>query len=89
MDEEIMYTGNIEDPFMHIHDDDDDTIDVDEEKYAQSMEINITDMWPVLKALMSAGYECLVSQDGESTDIVVIQYLHREYTGHWFEETAF
>lgn len=58
-----------------------------EEKYSQRMEINISDMEAVVKALMRAGYQVLCSQDGESTDIVIIEYLCPASSGHRFEET--
>ena len=57
-----------------------------EDTYAQHMEIKIEDMDKVLLGLMNAGYECLVSQDGESMDVVMIDYVNPEYTGHRFEE---
>ena len=56
------------------------------EYYAQEMEIKIEDMDLVLRALMNAGYQCLVSQDGESMDIVIIKYVCPKYTGHCFRE---
>lgn len=77
MNEDVMT-----DPFY------DEDIDVDEEKYAQRIEINIADMSAMLTILMKNGYDCLVWQDGESMDWVTIEYISREYTGHRFEEVA-
>ena len=68
------------------YDIDDTTDDEEEERYAQSMEINIFDMDDVVRALMKAGYEVLCSQDGESEDVVIISYIHPKYTHHRFVE---
>jgi len=57
-----------------------------EDTYAQHMEIKIEDMDWMLRGLMNAGYECRVCQDGESMDVVMIDYVHPKYTGHRFEE---
>lgn len=57
-----------------------------EEKYAQHMEIKIEDMDFVIQALMKSGYQVLCRQDGESMDVVMIDYVHTEYSGHYFEE---
>lgn len=57
-----------------------------EEKYAQHMEIKLEDMSFVVEALMRVGYQVLCQQDGESMDWVMIDYVNREHSGHWFEE---
>lgn len=56
--------------------------------YANEMEIDIKYMAEVLTALMDSGYVCLVSQDGEpvSANVVVIRYVHPDFTGHNFLE---
>ena len=56
-------------------------------KYAQHMEIKLEDMKEMLKSLMRAGYDCRVRQDGESMDIVMIDYLHPEWNGCNFVES--
>lgn len=57
------------------------------EKYTQHMEIKIEDMDCILRGLMKSGYECRVRQDGESMDIVMIDYLHPEWNGCNFVES--
>lgn len=61
--------------------------DKEMEKYAQHMEIEVNDMDGVLRALMASGYQCLVSQDGETMSVVGIDYVHPEYEGRRFVET--
>ena len=56
-------------------------------KYSQHMEILIEDFQFVAEALMKAGYQVLSYQDGESMDIVQIDYIHPKYAGRIFEET--
>lgn len=57
-----------------------------EDTYAQHMEIKIEDMDWMLRGLMNAGYECRVCQDGESMDIVMIDYINPMFSGHYFAE---
>lgn len=59
---------------------------MNEDKYAQKMEIKLEDIQAVVTALMKSGYQVLCWQDGESMDIVMIDYVHPKYEGHWFEE---
>lgn len=56
------------------------------EKYAQHVEINVNDASDVILALINAGYECRVWNDGESMEVVAIDYIHPEYDGHTFKE---
>ena len=56
------------------------------EKYSQHVEINVKDASAVILALINAGYECRIWNDGESMDIVMIDCVHPEYDGHTFEE---
>ena len=60
--------------------------DKEMEKYAQHMEIKLEDMDRVLRGLLNNGYNCHVWQDGESMDIVGIDYIRPEYDGHRFAE---
>lgn len=57
-----------------------------EDTYAQHMEIKIEDMGWMLQGLMNAGYECRVCQDGESMDVVMIDYINPMFSGHYFAE---
>ena len=57
------------------------------EKYAQHIEIKIEDMDCILRGLMKSGYECRVSQDGESMEVVTIDYLNPKWDGHNFVES--
>jgi hypothetical protein len=60
---------------------------MNEDKYVQSMEIKIEDMQTVVMALMKAGYQVLCWQDGESMEVVVIEYIDPKFTGtHFVEE---
>lgn len=58
-----------------------------EDTYTQHMEIKIEDMDWMLRGLVNAGYECRVCQDGESMDVVMIDYLHPKREGHNFIES--
>ena len=56
-------------------------------KYAQTMEIKLEDMQAVVSALMKSNYQVLCRQDGESMDIVMIDYLDPDFSGtHFVEE---
>lgn len=59
---------------------------MNEDKYAQKMEIKLEDMQAVITALMKAGYQVLCQQDGETMDVVMIEYLDSEFTGTHFIE---
>ena len=56
------------------------------EPYAQRMDIEVRKMAPVIDALMDAGYQVLCCKDGESQDIVIIEFVHPKFTGHRFAE---
>lgn len=55
-------------------------------KTAQHMEIYLDDIYFVIEALLKAGYQVLLSQDTESPEIVMIDYLHPKHEGKSFEE---
>lgn len=55
-------------------------------KYARHIEVKAEDMSAVVSALTKTGYQCLVTQDGESMDYFSIDILHPEFECHWFEE---
>lgn len=57
------------------------------ERESQHVEICLKDIAAFLPPLLAAGYECVLSQDGESIDIVMIDYLNPKFTGHHFCET--
>lgn len=59
---------------------------MNEDKYAQKMEIKLEDIQAVVTALMKAGYQVLCQQDGETMDVVMIEYLDSEFTGTHFIE---
>ena len=54
--------------------------------YAQRMDIEVEKMAPVIDALMDAGYQVLCSKDGETKEMVIIEYVHPKFTGHCFVE---
>lgn len=56
------------------------------QKTAQHMEIYLDDIYFVIEALLKAGYQVLLSQDIESPEIVMIDYLHPKHEGKSFEE---
>lgn len=56
------------------------------ERIAQRMEVRIEDFETIVRILMRNGYQVLCSQDGESEDIVIINYLNPLYSGHYFGE---
>lgn len=43
------------------------------------MEINVAYVDDVARALLKSGYQVLLWQDGESDDVVVIEYVHPNY----------
>lgn len=53
---------------------------------AQHMEILIEDFAFVAEALMKVGYQILSYQDGESNDVVMIDYIHPKFSGRCFVE---
>ena len=59
---------------------------MNEDKYVQNMEIKLEDTQAVVAALMKAGYQVLCWQDGETMDVVVIEYIDPEFTGTHFVE---
>ena len=60
---------------------------VSQDKCSQHMEIALEDFSFVAEALMKVGYQVLSYQDGESMDIVQIDYIHPKYEGKIFKET--
>lgn len=50
----------------------------------QRIEINVEDLSKVVLSLTKNGYQCLVWQDGESMNVVVVEFCHPEYESRRF-----